>query len=296
MKNYSIALFGSTARNSFDKYSDKDILIVSDSVKELNFQKLIYESKGYSVSTYTYSKLSYLSKNKSLFIDHLILECKIFSDTLGRLKDILENHVTKTSFQKDIVKAHEFFHVLDAIPITAEGYAWFCDCFYVGVRNILILESAKNKKNTFSYLELIYDLNKLGQINKTEYKLLKDLRIVKKNYRDKLFEEWPSKEFTEQIIQVGKKLNFLKGTKFISSELFEKNAITLLRSSKYDNYSKLRLFEIYYYVKKHVNSEIEKIIYNPQMYASCFKDQLFINNLILQLPTNNKSINALVFK
>ncbi len=35
MKNYSVAIFGSSLRADFDKYSDRDLLVVADDFKTL---------------------------------------------------------------------------------------------------------------------------------------------------------------------------------------------------------------------------------------------------------------------
>ena len=61
MKNYSVAIYGSSTRENFDTYSDKDILIVAEYYKELENLKKEYEKQGFSVSTYTYSKLKFLT-------------------------------------------------------------------------------------------------------------------------------------------------------------------------------------------------------------------------------------------
>ena len=70
MKLYSIAHFGSSLRNDFDKYSDKDLLIVAEDWATVNKLKANYQNQGWSVSTYTYSKLEYLSKQGNLFVKH----------------------------------------------------------------------------------------------------------------------------------------------------------------------------------------------------------------------------------
>ena len=93
MKNYSVAIYGSSLRSDFDKYSDKDLLIVSSSYKRLNQLKKSYEERGFSVSTYTYSKLQFLSRKGSLFIEHLRKESSILIDDKNRLKCILESHI-----------------------------------------------------------------------------------------------------------------------------------------------------------------------------------------------------------
>lgn len=71
---YSILIYGSSIRGNSDKYSDKDLLIVAEEYNVLNSLKDYYSQLGWSVSTYTYDKLNYLSINGYLFVKHLILE------------------------------------------------------------------------------------------------------------------------------------------------------------------------------------------------------------------------------
>ena len=43
MKNYSIAIFGSSLSTDFDKYSDKDLLIVAEDYKSGKIESLIFK-------------------------------------------------------------------------------------------------------------------------------------------------------------------------------------------------------------------------------------------------------------
>ena len=110
MKNYSIAIYGSSLRQSFDMYSDKDLLIVSSSYKSLSKLKNKYEEQGYSVSTYTYKKLQYLSNKSSLFIQHLKVESKIIKDNNNQLSFILKNYIQKTPTELEITESKFFLH------------------------------------------------------------------------------------------------------------------------------------------------------------------------------------------
>jgi len=158
MKKYSISIFGSSLGPNFDKYSDKDLLMVSDSYSTLAELKKKYESEGYSVSTYTYKKLKYLSEKGSLFVQHLKVESKILIDYKDLLKSILDNHKEIQPSNEQIYDSIEYFNFLRIIPDSVIGYAWFCDCFYVGIRNYLILKSASERNYNFSFLSLLNDL------------------------------------------------------------------------------------------------------------------------------------------
>jgi len=280
MKNFSVAIFGSSIRTNYDKYSDKDLIIVANNYEILNKHKIEYELKGFSVSTYTYKKLEYLSKTGSLFIQHLKQESMILIDSDSKLKSILECHKELLPTSKQISDSIEYFELLKYIPDTQYGYAWYCDCFYVGLRNYLILKSAENSNYNFSYLELIKNLVKLNFICNTEYEILRQLRVAKKNYRDRITGEYPSKEFVISLISIGYKLNLLASSNFIEVAKFK--SFVKIESSKLktNHYFKLRLVEIYYLLTGQRKSEIDNIICNPQFYALKFKNKDFIANLM----------------
>ncbi len=144
MKNYSVAIFGSSLRADFDKYSDRDLLIVANDYKTLKKLKKIYSKDSWSISFYTYSKLEYLSKNGSLFIKHLQKESKIIIDKKDRLIKILNQFNPKSNYKKDIQDCENYFDIIRTVPNTNLGYAWFCDSLYVGLRNYLVFKNAEN--------------------------------------------------------------------------------------------------------------------------------------------------------
>lgn len=296
MKNYSVAIFGSCLRKDYDKYSDKDLLIVGISFKAINLLKEKYEKDGYSVSTYTYSKLNLLSEKKSLFIEHLKRESSILIDYNNRLKNILAAHketIPKEKYHRD---AKLFFNLLTEIPNTVIGFAWFCDCLYIGLRNYLILESAKNKNYVFSFLSLLNNMKERGNISETEYEILKELRVIKKNYRDRILNELPNKYFISKVIRIARKLNLLTNTTFISKEHFISNIDSKIFSEKFDHYQMLRLVEIYYLLLGVSIDKIDRIICNPQFYANNFKNHKYIDSLLKEIQIKKqyrtKAFNA----
>jgi hypothetical protein len=287
MKSFSIAIFGSFISPNFDKYSDKDLLIVSDSYLTLNNLKEKYESKGYSVSTYTYKKLQYLSEKGSLFIQHLKKESLILRDKKGLLNAILKNHIETIPSNEQVKESVEYFDFLKIIPNTAIGYAWFCDCFYVGIRNHLILKSASNKSYKFSFLNLLTDLKKSNEINNDDFETLRQLRVLKKNYRERVYEELPSKDYIKSLIKVGEKLNLVPNTKFDNQKNFNNYLLKKIRSSDTNHYFKLRLVEVYYLQSGHRFAELDKIICNPQLYAMKFKNEEFVYRLVNNIQQKN---------
>ncbi len=287
MKTYSIAIFGSSLRPNFDKYSDKDLLIVSDSYSILNALKAKYERDGYSVSTYTYEKLKYLSDKGSLFIQHLKLESQILTDYKGLLTEILENHKKSRPSSEQIKESIEYFDFLKNIPDSKIGYAWFCDCCYVGIRNYLILKSAERRKYKFSFLNLIDDLLKSKDIDASDFEILRQLRVLKKNYRERINDELPSKDFIISLIKVGQKLNLLPTVNFQHIDSFNANLLDYVRAKETNHYFKLRLVEIFYLLSGQRFDEIDRIICNPQLYAMKFKNNEFVNKIIADLEEKN---------
>lgn len=289
MKNYSIVEYGSSTREDFDKYSDRDLLIVSENYNDLKKMRAEYEGLGFSVSAYTYSKLNYMSENGSLFIDHLIKESKTLLDVGNKFSIILNNHKTTKPNLEKFIENQKYFEFLKFIPNSNKGYGWFCDCLYVGIRNYLILRSAANNNFNFSYPALLKELKQDLLLTNHEIEILLELRVIKRNYREKINDELPSKTFIRKAIKIVQKLSLLKRTVFLSKEDFQNFVLASTKSVEYNHYQKLRLIEMYYHLNYKENIEIEKIICNPQFYASFFKKQKYILNIIEKI--NNDLIN-----
>jgi hypothetical protein len=287
MKKYSISIFGSSLRPNFDKYSDKDLLIVSDSYSTLTKLKKKYEFDGYSVSTYTYKKLKFLSEKGSLFVQHLKVESQIMTDYNDLLKSILENHKETQPTNEQIDDSIEYFNFLKIIPDSVIGYAWFCDCFYVGIRNYLILKSASERNYNFSFLSLLNDLLKTKDIDSNDFETLRQLRVLKKSYREKIYDELPSKDFINALLNVGRKLNLLSFSNLETYDNYKTYLLNLVRSNDTNHYFKLRLIEIYYLLSGQRHEELDKIICNPQLYAMKFKDDKFIDRILTDIEKKN---------
>lgn len=287
MKKYSIAIFGSSLRPNYDKYSDKDLLIVSNSYSTLNELKNTYEQDGFSISTYTYKKLKYLSDKGSLFVQHLKSESNILTDYKGLLTNILESHKEHQPSSEQIKESIDFFDFLKNIPDSKIGYAWFCDCFYVGIRNYLILKSAESKNYRFSFLNLLSDLLKSETINNEDFEILRQLRVLKKNYRERVYDELPSKDYINALIKVGHKLNLLPETNYQSIDNYTTILLKYVKTKGRNHYFKLRLVEIFYLLSGKRLQEIDKIICNPQLYAMKFKNNEFVSKLITVIENKN---------
>lgn len=68
---YSVAVFGSCARNDFDNLSDKDILFVYDDNFYPSKEIKNMQSNGWNCSEYTYKEFQNISSLGSLFVQHI---------------------------------------------------------------------------------------------------------------------------------------------------------------------------------------------------------------------------------
>ncbi len=283
MKNYSVAIFGSSLRADFDKYSDRDLLIIANDFKTLESLKSIYSKDDWSISYYTYSKLKYLAKNGSLFIKHLQNESQIIIDKNDRLEKILNQFNPKSNYKKDIKDCENYFDIIKIVPKTTLGYAWFCDSLFVGLRNYLVFKNAENGIFEFSFIKLLNGLKEQGLINQSDINVLKELRVVKRNYREEILDELPSLDFIKKIIPITKALGILKSVKFVDSMTFQSTIEKSIIKRKFNPYQRLRLVEGYYCSQELNIPELKKIISNPQFYACKMKDNDFTLNLISEI-------------
>lgn len=283
MKKYSIVKFGSQLNANFDEYSDKDLLICTETNKELKELFKLYSAAGWSVSGYTYSKLKYLSNKGSLFLSHLQLNSTITYDFNNRVSNIICSHQPKDNYFTELDDARKYFNIINFTPDLQLGYAWFADCFYVGLRNYLIFEYANKNIFEFSYLNIIELLLIENRISKEEYSVLRQLRVVKFNYRENILDELPSKSFIESLFSIASKLNFIKEPSFQNPKNFQINTLKNVYSNEFNGYQKLRLIEGIYCSKEVNIPEIKRIVSNPQFYASKLLDNSFLNKILNKL-------------
>ena len=296
MRDYSITIFGSSTRKDFDKYSDKDLLIVADDISHLEKLKKEYQKEGWSVSSYTYSKLSYISKIGGLFIEHLKNEGEIIRDDNNKLETILNSHISKNNYDIELKETKEFFNILTKIPKRTISYAWFCDTFFVGLRNYLIYENANNRMYEFSYIGLLNNLYNKKRISKLDFNLLKELRVIKRNYREGIKDELPSIEYIYKIYEIARKLGFLSELNIQPIDEYQKHIENNLLTSGFTPYQKLRLIESYYLTKDTIIPKLKKIISNPQFYACKMKDDKYTLELINAINTGKNNTQQTINK
>lgn len=290
MKNHSILIFGSSVRRDFDKYSDKDLLIAADSYERINELQSYYSRNDWSISTYTYDKLEYLAENGSLFIKHLAQEGKFLKDDNGRLNDVICGFQEKNNYRADLNNCINYFQILNQYPDTVLGFAWFCDCFYVGLRNYLIYKYAEKGLFEFSYVELLSLLEQDDLINNEQKCLLTEIRVVKRNYREEICNDFLDNKFICQLIEIGKQLNLMNSSKILIPSEYQEATRSLIWNNGFGAYQKLRLVEGIYTSQSNIIPELKKIISNPQFYSAKLNDNKYVEHLLSKLM-KSQSVN-----
>lgn len=290
MKNFSVAIFGSSLRTDFDKYSDKDLLVVANDYETLEKLKEIYTKDNWSISFYTYSKLEYLSENGSLFIKHLQNESKIIIDNNKRLNNLLETFKPKKDYKSEIQDSLNYFEIIKSIPNSKLGFAWFCDSFFVGLRNHLVFKNAENGIFEFSFINLLEILKEQGIINKMDIDVLRELRVVKRNYRENIYDELPSYEYISKVIAITKKIGILDFVNILDPLKFQNLIENTIIKKSFNPYQRLRLVEGYYCSQELNIPELKKIISNPQFYALKMKDNNYTLNLINEIKKRHSTM------
>ena len=181
----SVCVFGSTARSSIDKYSDRDVLIVTEDGERQRELANFWIRRGWSVASYTPNRLWRMIGAGSLFVQHLKLEGRMVADRAGWLAKTLCGAMPKESYASDamasiaLARPIERFDPrlqLSEAPVSA-------DLAYVAVRNFGICFLADQKQISFDYAQIINRLGKEFCLSSIEIELLRSLRTAKSFYR-----------------------------------------------------------------------------------------------------------------
>lgn len=182
----SSCIFGSTARNSIDSYSDKDVLIVSSSEDELSEASRDWSSDGWSISMFTNQQIIDMANRGSLFIQHLKQESVILRDDQEFLSSVMRNFRPNDKYEDGLVDS---LTLLKDIVSAPRGY-WptLCsaDIAYVSIRNIAIARLASKGIYKFDYNDLIDHFAYEQPISAIQLNALKRLRLLKYSYRNRL--------------------------------------------------------------------------------------------------------------
>lgn len=262
---YSVLQYGSSARGTNDKYSDKDLLIVTDKSSDFKLIQKLYNEKEWSISFYTYNKLSYLAGKGFLFVKHIQKEGVIIKDDDDKLSLILNNFNEVLNYHEELRKTELFLNFIKHLPQNDQSYSWLCDVLYVNLRNHLIYKSALSKDYLFSYVDLISEMYNSSEINREEYNLLMNLRVLKSCYRNNLNDIKPGISYIKSVLIIINKLGLNISFKFINDvDILLSNNINSIETP----YQKLRMIELMFINLGIENSEMKRYISNPQMYAN----------------------------
>ena len=181
----SICIFGSAARTSTDEMSDRDVLIViSDSYRRKHIVDY-WRKSGWSVASYSPSRLLKMIGAGSLFIQHLKLEGILLRDQHGWLEQALQFAKKKQNYETD-AKAS----VLLALPIErfasnalVQHNLITSDLAYVAFRNFGICHLADKGEMVFDYHQIVEHVREDFGLSADEATLIHSLRAGKSAYR-----------------------------------------------------------------------------------------------------------------
>lgn len=181
----SVCIFGSMARKSTDEHSDRDVLVVAESLHRREELGKRWRDEGWSVVSYSPYRLQRLIDVGSLFVQHLRLEGRMVEDRAGWLSEVLEGAKPKKSYASDamssvdLAKPIERFNPgfqLSETPISA-------DLAYVAVRNFGVCYLADRNQISFDYSQIVDRLGKEFCLSSLDVELLLSLRVAKSCYR-----------------------------------------------------------------------------------------------------------------
>jgi hypothetical protein len=179
----SEAVFGSAARGDCDALSDRDYLIVDDDAAVLNRRSSELCAQGWSVASYTFGKLKFLSANGALFIQHIKSESQVLADREGRLSELLRRYSPKSKYTAELNSNARLAALIESRPDTPLGTLWAADVLYVALRNFGVLLSAERGNYVFAYAAVVDALIQAGDLPAQARSPLLKLRFLKTLYR-----------------------------------------------------------------------------------------------------------------
>jgi hypothetical protein len=177
----SLAIFGSVARGDADQFSDRDVLLAG--ANEESILESALSKAGYSPSAYSWSQMEELSRDGSLFLQHLKQEGRVLFDRDGRLNSLLNQYRPLADYSHRINENMELFEMTRGAPAFVNLIGWAFDVLAVGFRNHAILQLANTGRYVFSYSALVAEISRAKGLSAEEVQLLIELRHRKRDYR-----------------------------------------------------------------------------------------------------------------
>lgn len=180
----SICLFGSQARRTADRWSDHDVLVISDDVDNAaDFARSFVSDKS-NVMAISKSQLIDMSQCGSIFLQHLKQEAIIIVDKDKFLERNLNEFMPHGRYEvKATIAAAQLLNVTHVQGHNYWQNMCLADILYVLMRNMLILRNASNGRYIFDYSSLIIDCSRRLGIDGNQMSALMRLRVMKHHYR-----------------------------------------------------------------------------------------------------------------
>lgn len=181
----SICVFGSSARANTDQLSDLDVLVVADDPRTAQATVDSWTSSGWSVSTYSRTRLLRVADAGSLFVKHLQQEGRIASDPSGWLQNTLDEFKLKECYRSDVEGALELAKPLERFIQTNANRdsGLVADLSYVFMRNYGIYRCAVDGAYLFDYAAILEELQGVEKFSDSCRNGLMLLREGKHKYR-----------------------------------------------------------------------------------------------------------------
>ena len=200
-KTPAFALFGSAARGDHDVYSDKDLLIVSDSPANLRTLKASFSHQGWSCTLYSWQRLQHAADQGSLFVQHLKQEAKILRDPSDRLAELLANFSPKASYKREANGAASLLGDLtDFLPRCDAGPMWTMDVMSVSFRSLAVATLADEGIYSFANSDIMNGLARIGLLHRQDGYELEVLRRYKSLYRNGVLDKHVGWKSTYELL------------------------------------------------------------------------------------------------
>lgn len=181
----SVCIFGSAARKSNDQMSDKDVLIVSNDCFRRQHMVEYWTKSGWSVASYSPSRLLKMIDAGSLFIQHLKFEGILLRDQHGWLERALQSAEKKNTYEADAKESVSLALPIERFASDAliQQNPIVSDLAYVALRNFGICYLADKGEMVFDYHTIVEKISRDFGLSATEIKLAHSLRKGKSAYR-----------------------------------------------------------------------------------------------------------------
>jgi hypothetical protein len=182
----SICIFGSTARNRIDDFSDRDVLIVANSSFELSASAENWRRANWSVASFTECQMLDIASRGSLFVQHLKLEGIIVADKNGFLASTFAKYSPQPDCAREIEGSVALLRYVSGLVLSDWGALCSSDIAYVAIRNVAIHQLASQGVYKFDYNDVVDGLGRSRRIDPASLKAVRGLRHFKYAYRNRI--------------------------------------------------------------------------------------------------------------